>query len=280
MLEQAESTTPPERRAEATASGLQVLDRAFAVLGLFTCEEWEWTTTGVARAAGLTVPTAHRILRTLRAHGFVARDDETKRFRLGPASLALGDRARAVIDIRFLARPVLQQLVMETGETALLTGLNEDRDRSVCLERVESTQPLRLSVQPGRQLPLHAGASQTVILAYMPDEEIARLLEEPLERLCSGTITNPATARANLDEIRARGYAQSIEETNEGAFGIAVPILDSDRSIIAGVGLAGPSARLSQKRLSMDLRHLHKAAGDIGRALGVPVMRERGAARG
>jgi DNA-binding IclR family transcriptional regulator len=280
MLEQAESTTPPERRAEATASGLQVLDRAFAVLGLFTGEEWEWTTTGVARAAGLTVPTAHRILRTLRAHGFVARDDETKRFRLGPASLALGDRARAVIDIRFLARPVLQQLVMETGETALLTGLNEDRDRSVCLERVESTQPLRLSVQPGRQLPLHAGASQTVILAYMPDEEIARLLEEPLERLCSGTITNPATLRANLDEIRARGYAQSIEETNQGAFGIAVPILDSDRSIIAGVGLAGPSARLSQKRLSMDLRHLHKAAEDIGRALGLPVMRARGAARG
>jgi len=185
-----------------------------------------------------------------------------------------------VIDIRFLARPVLQQLVMETGETALLTGLNEGRDRSVCLERVESTQPLRLSVQPGRQLPLHAGASQTVILAYMPDEEIARLLEEPLERLCSGTITNPATLRAKLDEIRARGYAQSIEETNQGAFGIAVPILDSGMSIIAGVGLAGPSARLSQRRLRMDLRCLYKAAEDIGRALGLPVMRASRAARG
>ena len=275
-----ESKATPERRSGATASGLQVLDRAFAILGLFTGEEWEWTTTGIARAVGLTVPTAHRILRTLRAHGFVARDDETKRFRLGPASLALGDRARAVIDIRFLARPVLQQLVLESGETALLTGLNESRDRSVCLERVESTQPLRLSVQPGRQLPLHAGASQTVLLASMPDEEIATLLEGPLERLCSGTITNPATLRAKLDEIRARGYAQSIEETNQGAFGLAVPILDSDLSIIAAVGLAGPSARLSQKRLRMDLRRLHKAAEDIGRALGLPAMRASGAARG
>jgi DNA-binding IclR family transcriptional regulator len=247
---------------------LQVLERTFGVLELFTAERFEWTTTEVARATGLPIPTAHRILTTLRFHGFVSRDDRTKRFRLGPAALELGERARAVVDLRAVALPVLRRLAQNTGETALLTVLNDAHDRSVCLERVESPQPLRLSVQPGRQLPLHAGASQKILLAYLSDEEIERVLSQPLERLWQATITDPHALRSEIADIRKKAWSKSFEETNAGAWGLAVPILDNEGGIVAGIGLAGPSARLSQKEITEHLGRLRLAAADVSRTLG------------
>jgi DNA-binding IclR family transcriptional regulator len=249
-------------------SSLQVLDRTFTVLALFTAERPEWTTTEIARASRLPIPTAHRILATLRAHGFVARDDATKRFRLGPAALELGERARAVVDLRSVALPVLRRLAQETGETALLTVLSDGHDLSVCVERVESPQPLRLSVQPGRQLPLHAGASQKILLAYLSDQEIDRVLAEPLERLWRATIVEPDALRADLADIRTKGWATSFEETNAGAWGLAVPVLDGAGRVVAGVGLAGPSARLGQEEIAAHLQSLGDAANEISRTLG------------
>jgi IclR family transcriptional regulator, KDG regulon repressor len=255
-------------RSRGGASSLQVLERAFAVLALFSVERPEWTTTEIARESNLPIPTAHRILSTLRHHGFVSRDERTKRFRLGAAALELGERARAVVDIRSIALPVLRQLTHETGETSLLTVLNEGRDRSVCLERVESPHPLRLSLQPGRQLPLHAGASQKVLFAFMSEEEIERVLSGPLDRLWRATITDPQTLRGELGAIRSRGWATSFEETNAGVWGLAVPILDNGGDIVAGVGLAGPSARVAREEIGQHLARLSEATDAIARLLG------------
>src|SRR5207249_1740141 len=185
---------------------LQALDRAFAVLELFGADQPEWGTSEVARAAGLPVPTAHRILTALAGRRYLARDERTRRFRLGPAALDLGDRARAMLDLRQAALPVLRRLARETDETALLTVPNGERDRSVCLERVESSQPLRLSVEPGRRLPLHAGASQKALLAFLGEEEIERIAAGSLEQLCRATITDSEALRSNLAEARERGW--------------------------------------------------------------------------
>ena len=144
---------------------LQVLERTFTILEIFDEDRPEWSATEIARALDLPIPTVHRLLTALKHRGYVSQHEETKRFRLGIASLQLGDRARAVVDLRSVAVPALRRLSRDTGETALLTVLAPGRDRGVCLERVETPQPLRLSVTPGRQLPLHAGASQKVLLA-------------------------------------------------------------------------------------------------------------------
>ncbi|MGH2529518.1 MAG: IclR family transcriptional regulator [Actinomycetota bacterium] len=248
---------------------LQVLERTFSVLDLFTREHPEWSTTEIARTCELPTPTAYRILAALRRRGFLTQDPGSKRFRLGIAALDLGERARAIVDVRLPALPVLRRLCHETGETALLTVLSDGNDRSVCLERVESSQPLRLSVEPGRQIPLHAGASQKVLLAYLPPEEINRLLSGPLERLCRATITDPNELRAELAQIRRRGWASSFEETNLGVWGLAVPILNNHGWVIAGVGLAGPSARLPRARVAEYLPRLRAGATEIAKALGV-----------
>ena len=253
------------------APPLQALDRAFAVLDLFGAERPEWGTSEVARAAGLPVPTAHRILAALTGRRYLARDERTRRFRLGPAALDLGDRARAVLDLRQAALPVLRRLARETDETALLTVPNGERDRSVCLERVESSQPLRLSVEPGRRLPLHAGASQKALLAFLGEEEIGRVAAGSLERLCRATITDAEPLRANLAEVRARGWAISFEETNVGVWGVAVPLLDEHGVAVAALGLAGPSARLSPEEVVDHLERLRDAALELAMPIGLDV---------
>jgi DNA-binding IclR family transcriptional regulator len=219
----------------------QVLERTFSILELFDEDHPEWSTTEVARRLGLPVPTAHRILAALRRHGYVSQHEETKRFRLGIAALQLGDRAREVVDLRSVAMPALRRLSQEADETSLLTVLAPGHDRGVCLERVETAQPLRLSVQPGRQLPLHAGASQKALLAYLPDDEIERVIDGGLEHLCHATITDPRLLREELATIRRRGWASSYEETNVGVWGVAVPVL-SPHGVVCAVGIAGPSA--------------------------------------
>jgi DNA-binding IclR family transcriptional regulator len=245
----------------------QVLERTFGILEVFTESRPEWSTTHIARELDLPVPTVHRILAALKQLGYVSQHSETRRFRLGLAAVSLGERARTVAGLRPVAIGPLRQLSEATGETALLTVLGPDRDHSVCLERVETSQPLRLSVQPGRQLPLHAGASQKALLAFLPQGEIDVLTARPLERLCTATITSRAALRRELAAIRARGWASSYEETNVGVWGIAIPVL-SAADVVCAVGIAGPSPRLTAERVRRDVGLTHEAATAIGRALG------------
>ena len=252
---------PGQRKTDPSSP--QLLERTFAVLALFTSERREWTTTQIGRECQLPVPTTYRILAALERHGFVVRDEITKRFRLGPAALALGRNAEASTDLRTVSMPVLQRLCTQTGETTLLVVPSEDRMSTVCLERVESPQSLRLSVQPGRLLPFHAGAQQKAILAYLPVEEQERVMAGPLEKFCKATIDNADDLRAELASIRAKGWARSFEETNLGVWGVAMALLDDQGYAVASVGIAGPRARLERSSLSTWIKLLHVGVEEI-----------------
>jgi DNA-binding IclR family transcriptional regulator len=249
---------------------LQVLERTFGILEVFTKSQPGWSTTGIARELDLPVPTVHRIPAALERLGYVSPHADTRRFRLGVAALSLGERARTLADLRPVAIGPLRQLSVATGETALLTVLTPARDRSVCLERVVTSQPLRLSVQPGRQLRLHAGASQKALLAFMPAGEIDRLTAQPLERFCTTTSTSQAALLRELTAIRARGWSSSYEETNVGVWGIAVLVLWAG-DVVCAAGIAGPSPRLTEEWVRRDIRLTQEAAATIGRALGLRV---------
>ena len=115
------------------------------------------------------------------------------------------------------------------------------------MARVDSREPLRLSVQPGRELPLHAGASQKMLLANLPVMETQRVLDAPLPPLCSHTITDPDSLRMELSSIRQRGWASSCEETNRGVWGLAVGLIDDQRAGFEPARCAGADTiRLSE----------------------------------
>jgi DNA-binding IclR family transcriptional regulator len=210
----------------------------------------------------------HRLLGGLKRLGYVTRDDDTKRYRLGGAALRLGDRGRALGDLRTSAILPLRRLSHATSETALLTVVNPGRDRGVCVERVETSRALRLSVEPGRLLPLHAGASQKALMAFMPEREIEQLLSRPLERLCTSTIIDRRSLARELETVRQRGWASSHEETNVGVWGIAVPVI-SETDVVCALGIAGPSPRLTDEVVLGSIEKVHDAALTVARSLGL-----------
>jgi DNA-binding IclR family transcriptional regulator len=246
----------------------QLLERTFVLLSLFTPEEREWTVTEMGRACGLAVPTVHRIVSALHRHGFLSRHELSKRYKLGPAIMRLGRTAAMTVDLRAVSRPVLRRISLRTRETSLLTVVSENGSTAICLDRVESQEPLRLSVQPGREVPLHAGASQKILLASLPGPELERILDEPLEPVCLATITDPDALRIELSSIRRRGWASSYEETNRGVWGLAVALVDEYGYAVAAIGVAGPCER-RPRSLGRWLSVLSEGAMEIATQLGV-----------
>jgi DNA-binding IclR family transcriptional regulator len=246
----------------------QLLQRMFLVLSLFTPERQEWTVTEIGRHCELAVPTVHRILTALHKNGYLVRDDITKRFRLGPTVLRMGRTAALAVDMRSLALPLLTRLAANTSHTALLTVMADDCRTAVCLERVESTEPLGLSVTPGKQLPLHAGASQKILLSYLPQHEREEYFRQPLTEVCRSTITEVSAMARELDSIRQRGWACSCEETNVGVWGVSVALIDEAGRAAASLGVAGPSER-RPRNLHPWLALLTKSAASLAEPLGL-----------
>jgi IclR family transcriptional regulator, acetate operon repressor len=222
------------------APGPKVLEKALRVLDLFTAETPSWTVTEIGRELDFPMATAHRILRALEARSYLMRSETG--YGLGPGAVDLGRRARASIDLRWQLRAVLRELAQTTRETALLTARDERIQGSRCIDRIETSQSLRLSIEIGRVTPMHAGASAKATLAFLDDATVGEVLAQPLERLGPGTITDPQQLRSELARIRKRGWATSYEENNEGAWGMAAPVL-IEESVIASLGFAAPTVR-------------------------------------
>jgi DNA-binding IclR family transcriptional regulator len=158
-----------------------------------------------------------------------------------------------------IADPVLQYLVAETGETAVITrriGLS-----AVCLQRLETQQPLRVTLEPGSMWPLHAGATGRVLLAYALPEIIDEVLARGLEQVTPAT-PGESVLRELLAETRETGLARSEGELISGAVGIAAPIFRQG-GIVGAVGIIGPEARCGLAWRARVSRLLPEAARTI-----------------
>jgi IclR family acetate operon transcriptional repressor len=249
------------------AGGPRVLERALGVLGLFTEQRPEWTVAGIGEAAGLPVSTAYRIVRALESHGLL-RDVGGGRFRLGVAAVTLGHRAASAFDVRTVLRPVLERLATETHETATLSVLDRGRLGALCVDRIEAARRLRLSLEIGAVVPLHAGAASKALLAFLGESVLEAVLERRLERLAPRTITERGALRAEVERIRERGYALSFEETNEGAWGAAAPVLAGDGIAVAVLGVAAPLLRHDAAVEGQAVAAVLAAAAHAARRLG------------
>lgn len=247
---------PPEEAAEDSsfARGLRVL-LTVADRGDVRADEL---------AAILDTPTSsiYRYLRTLAEFGFVERSDEAG-YRLGPnLRIESGERITGE-QLIGASDPILRDLAERTGETAVISrriGLS-----AVRLHQVESTHPLRVILEQGTALPLHAGAMAKVLLAHAPDEIVDQVLARDLPRLTE-TTPDRAMIRADLATIRADGIAVSEGEAIAGSVAIAAPIMLRD-GIVAAIGVVGPAARCGRSWRTTTARRLTKAAAAVATAL-------------
>jgi DNA-binding IclR family transcriptional regulator len=223
--------------------------------------------TAISSRLGLPRSTVHRLLSALESQGFLAHEPGSHGYQLGYQLLYWGMVAQSSLDLRKESLPILRWLSQVTGETAILSV--RDGSRGICLDLVESNQPVRLAMRVGRRLRLHAGASAKVLWAFLPEAEIDDILGSielvPLE---ANTITDPGRLRAELSDIRRLGYAVSWEETDCGAMGVAAPVFDHAGRPIAGLGIAAPLARVPPQRVPEISAHLLEGARQLSARLG------------
>ncbi|MBT9258221.1 MAG: IclR family transcriptional regulator [Clostridiales bacterium] len=205
-----------------------------------------WRLLEVARELHISPSMAHRLLNTLEAMGFVTRDDHSKIYRLGPHMLELGMIARdhwlgSEIQLR------LQELTVRTGEASLYTvrqGLN-----SVCVAIQESHHTVTMTARVGRVTPLYAGASNTPLLAFLPDTVLEAILPKlEIRPLGPQSPKDEVELRKRLEQIREQGYAISDQEVEVGIAAMGVAIRDQGGDLIGCLSIAGPRERLLGER--------------------------------
>jgi len=256
-----------EGPANQPRSGAQAVERAIAVLHCVEADDEGTGVTELAQRAGLTVSTTHRLARTLAEAGLLIQDPRTERYQLGPGLVVLGGKAERRLGYR-QALPLLEELAAVTGESINL-GIRAGNEVRVVLD-VVSRQPLRFSQEPGSRVPMHVSAMGKCLLAGGADidDQIERLGD--LVRATHRTITDRDQLRAELELVRARGWALNDEERNPGVRAIAAPIRHPDGGVVGAVAIQGPTIRITDDRLPELAALLDKATHRIAPLLATP----------
>jgi DNA-binding IclR family transcriptional regulator len=196
----------------------------------------------------------------------VALDQETRLYRLGPTTAALGARALRGFDLRQAAAGSLRRLHELTRETVTLTTVVPGGRAYV--EQIVSTHEVKMTVELGRRFPLHAGSSGKCVLAFLPGGRQEEILTAELLALTDSTLTDAGALRADLARIRERGYASSAGERQADAGSVASPVFGLDGDVRGSVSVCGPRSRFTQRFVNDCAPRVVEAARDISAALG------------
>lgn len=231
-------------KAESGSATIATVERAADVLLHFTAAPGpDLGITEIAEALDLPKAAVHRVLASLRTRELVTLDERTRRYSLGVGAMRLGLTYLDRIDVRQLARPLLQSLCERTRETATLSVPLGERSR-IYVDQVTPNREVIMSVSLGEPYALHAGASSRAMLAFQPPERIdAYLAGTDLEAMTPATIVDPTALREDLARIRETGWAQSVEERKEGAASVAAPVRNHEGHAVAVVSVCGPAGR-------------------------------------
>ena len=245
---------------DVVASALQVLDC------FLTNESAESAMSTISQQLGLTKNRTFRILSTLADHDYLRQDAETRRYRLGPKLIQLGERARKGFKLVEVASPIVTRLAEQTGETVFLGVV--DGWEMLCIDRRESSHSIRLSAQIGQRVSLHMGGVPKTLLAYQPPSFIEEYLSRPLARATELTVTDPARLLEVLAEIRERGVCITRGDLEPGACSIAAPIRNHSGQVVSAISAAGPETRFGSENIPCIVEVVRQAAAEISRLLG------------
>jgi IclR family acetate operon transcriptional repressor len=252
----------PEKQAEPTSA----VDRALELWKIVVNAERPLTLAEVAGQAQLSKPTAHRILKTLITRGFL-RQDQSRSYRLGPETFALAGRALEQMEYAGEARvgiDYLKGLTPEKIHFAALVG-----DVPVHVAEDLGSRPYRLTSNLGLPVMLHCTAIGKAILGFLPPERAARRLSgEVLTPRTARTITTVPQLMAQLEQIRAQGYAIDDEENEDNIRCVGAPVFDAMGQLVGGLGVSALTLHLSLSEAHALAPAVVAAAGKISTALG------------
>ena len=243
------------------SGGVQSVERAFELMELIGRAGGECSLTELSAESPLPPPTIHRLLRTLVTLGYV-RQLPNRRYALGPRLIRLGVVANRQLGA--VAGPVLQSLVDELAETASLAVL--DGDMVIYTGQVASTQMMRTADEIGRRVGLHTSGVGKAVLAELDDARILKLVTQSgLPAPTGNSAATLSAVFANVERVRADGYAVDDEEFEIGIRSVAMAVPGAPTPM--AIGISGPVARMGKDVIARAVPALEKAAGVISEAL-------------
>lgn len=247
---------------------LKSLARGLNLLQCFTPENPQQSLTALARDLGIPKGSAFRLASTLEQLGFLEQDPQTKRYRLGVKVLALSQAHLAGLEYPGVALPHLEELAIDTQESASMAVL--DGDEIVYVARASIRRVMSSNLFVGSRLPSYCTSMGRVLLAHLDTARLDELLEGmTFEQYTHRTVTDAATLRAGLPAVRDAGYAISDRELDRTLRSIAAPIQGPDGRVVAAINVSTFALRVPDERLErLVIPRLLETAHTISNALG------------
>ena len=253
---------------KASSDSLSVaVERALTMLEAVAQESDGLSNAEISRKLNIPKSSASYILRTLETRGYLTRDEETGKYRVGLKILSLSRGALDGRDVRGIALPIMRHLTHQTGLTCHLAVL--DGPDAVYIEKVEPEGFIRMDTWVGRRMRVHATSVGKAIVAHTPQERLEEILgKSGMEKRTPKTITTLPRLLRELEKVRDQGYAVDDEENNLGARCVAAPIFDERGSIEASLGLSGTTQQVSPHTMPRIIEALKDAARHISMGMG------------
>jgi DNA-binding IclR family transcriptional regulator len=244
---------------------IESVDNALKLLLLFA-EQKSISVSEASRSIGVAPSTAHRLLSMLQYYDFVSQNPTTRSYEAGPTLINMGLAVVRDMDIRRLARPFMEELRSEVGETVHLTILQGKN--VLFIETIESLQALRVGDRTGISMPVHCTASGKALLAELPLERLHELFpSEQLVGLTPHSLTSREALERELSRVRERGYATNFEESEPDVSAISAAIHDRLSRVRASLTVSAPSTRLHEDLATQIAAATMRTAAEIGKRL-------------
>jgi DNA-binding IclR family transcriptional regulator len=251
----------------------RTLAKGLRVLSLFDEQRREWTLDQIAETSGLPRATAHRMARTLEEARYLVLDPNTNRYHLGPAMLRGMYLSAGFSDLVRVARPYLESLSSETGESITLAV---DVDGvAVGVEMVDTSRPFRRRMALGTIIGDLANSSGKIFCAFRSPEERQRILASPHAQLTQFTITDPEKLAMELDRVRQDALAFDLEERDLGTCAVTAGVWDQSGDLIASISVVVPTGRFGPEERMRHAEAVRRCAAALSAFLGYSDPNER-----
>ena len=243
------------------------VDRTVAILEAVATRAGGMSNAEISRKLHIPKSSASYILRALERHGYLRRDHDNGKYRLGLKLLNLGRGALSGVDVREVALPIMRHLVEHTHVTSHLAIL--DGNQAVYVEKVDAPGFIKMDTWIGRRMEVYSTSVGKSLVAFLPEEQVLALIRERgMKKRTPTTITHPARFLRELQTVRERGYSVDDEENNPGVRCVAAPIFNAAGAVEAAVNVTGTTQQVNSETMPRIIDHVKEAARRVSTQLG------------
>jgi IclR family transcriptional regulator, KDG regulon repressor len=251
---------------DAQANPATAVERALNILEVAAQRREGLTNSEISRRLGIPKSSASYILRTLERRGYLRRDAESGRYRLGLKILSLGGDAQGNLDIADVALPFMRVLGEKIRLTVHLAVL--DQGEAVYVEKVEAPGFFKVNTWVGRRMFLHSTSVGKCLMAWLPKQDVEAVVKQQgLKKRTPKTIATATKLFAELERVKLAGYAMDDEENSLGARCLGAPIFDATGNVTAAIGASGTLTQMDEANMPKMVEALKETARRVTRQL-------------